>query len=176
MPKGAGAMKRKFFARLFIGLLVMTLTSAQSIAFDSFSDAQQSPAPEISDEFDYTADFVAALKAAGLSVQKVARSTWEGTFKDENKAAFIETDKGVVEVVIFTGAANAEKIRITSYMTNSDGPATRYKYRLKGAAMNGGASRIDAAYPVYFTMYKNWFIITMKSEMDVIIKSALARR
>jgi hypothetical protein len=113
------------------------------------------------------------LQSAGLTVKNIARSHWEGTFKNEQQAAFIETDKGVVEVVIFSKGTDPFNLRIASQVVKDARGRLRYLYTLAGLPTNGDAANIDAAYPLYFTIYQNWFLITQITEIESVIKAKI---
>ena len=64
-------------------------------------------------ELSHSIEFAQVLQKAGPKVEQVLRSRLEGMLGNENKAAFIRTDKGLVQVVIFPGEQDAERITIT---------------------------------------------------------------
>jgi hypothetical protein len=66
----------------------------------------------VPDQFRHAEPFIRTLEAGGLAVQDVAQSTLEASFGGE-KAAYITTDKGVVEVVVLPGPMDAEQLTIT---------------------------------------------------------------
>ena len=154
-----------------IGVLANTVASAPSQR-----PRLSSPPYRLSDELSFAGDFVRFLEEAGMSVLEVGSSTWAGTFKDENDAAFVKTNRGVLEVVIFSGRTNAQKIRVTSHTDFSNEEAPRYIYKLGGLPTNGEAANVDSAFPVYFTTYKNWFIVTEACDLDRAIKTAVSKR
>lgn len=151
---------------IFLALALSSAASAQSINVE----------PDIPAELSYVRDFVRFLQKAGLVVQKVQRSHLESEFKDVTKAAFITTNKGVVEVVFFPGITDAEKIRVTQYDLYTSEPVVPHKYKIEGQPINGDGGPIHATHPLYFTTYKNWFIETTKCELDALIKGALSQR
>lgn len=128
---------------------------------------------DIPDELKHAAEFVQLLQRAGLVVQRVQRSVLAAMFKGVTQAAFITTDKGIVEVVFFQGPTDAEQITITYSRTSA--PAVRHRYRIQGWSLNGDGRTIDAAYPVYFTLHKNWFIQTVEPELEGLLKRALGQ-
>lgn len=116
------------------------------------------------------------LQSAGLQVKKLARSHWEGTFKDEQEAAFLETDLGVVEAVIFPPEIDPYKLQIRLQTEQDKRSVARYHYSLEGLPTNGEAAQIDSAAPIYFTVYQNWLLITLKSEVENRIKAKIHGR
>ncbi len=130
--------------------------------------------PLIPTNLSHAAEFVQFLQDAGLIVSEVEGSHLEGMFKDEMGAAFVRTDRGVVEVVIFPGATDAEKIKVTTHRTGS--PIVPYKYTFEGLPTNGQAHIWHSAYPTYFTMCRNWFIVVRDQELDRAIKEAVKSR
>src|SRR5207253_5514033 len=67
----------------------------------------------VPDRFRHAEPFIRTLEAGGLVVQNIAQSTLEASFGGGQKAAFITTDKGVVEVVVLPGPNDAEQLSIT---------------------------------------------------------------
>ncbi len=60
-----------------------------------------------------TMKFARLLNEHGLTVKSSHRSILNGFFRGLNKAAFLRTDKGVVEVIFFDEARGAEKVQVT---------------------------------------------------------------
>jgi hypothetical protein len=125
-------------------------------------------------EFAYTdaMKFAHFLIDHGLIVKSVHRSRLEGFFRGVEKAAFFQTNRGVIEVVFFPGALDAEKIAVT-YRRN-EAEVVPHRYRIEGQPTNG-SGEIEAAYPVYFTMHRNWYIETSDAVLDTILKGALGQ-
>src|SRR5207247_5009253 len=63
----------------------------------------------IPDDLRHAERFIRILEAGGLVVHSLAHSHLEGSFGGQQKAAFITTDRGVVEVVVLRGAMDAEQ-------------------------------------------------------------------
>ena len=118
------------------------------------------------------AKFAQFLKAKGVEVRSIHRSTLEGFFKGMGKAAFFRTDKGIVEVIFFPGPLDAEKVSIT--YSRNDSKAVPHRYKVEGQPVHGEGV-IHAAYPVYFTLHRSWYIVTSDAEMDATLKRSLGQ-
>ena len=116
--------------------------------------------------------FAQYLNTHGVTVQSVHGSKLGGMFRGVEKAAFIRTDKGIVEIVFFPGPMDAERIRVT-YTKNAI-QIVPHKYVIE-QPITHDTKTIEAAYPVYFTLHKNWFIETSESELDAILKRVLGQ-
>jgi len=125
----------------------------------------------ISRRFQFAEPFIRTLERAGIVVQSVEQSTVEALFSHVTNAAFIRTDHGVVEIVVFPGSTDAEQLSIT-YM--KDGPS-RHRYRIEGSTLTGPSPDIHAAAPHYFTLYENWFIQTLDPDLEASIKRILGQ-
>jgi hypothetical protein len=121
-------------------------------------------------DLSYATDFVRFLQGTGLVVQEVLRSHHDAMLGG-NKAAFIRTDKGVIEVVFLPGGTDAEKITVT-YSRNPSSNVP-HKYIINGQAINGKSDTWEAGYPQYITLHKNWFITTSEYELEALIKRGL---
>jgi hypothetical protein len=128
----------------------------------------------IAADLQHVAAFVQVLERAGLTVRDVQHTSLEGMFKGPVRAAFITTNRGVVEAAIFSGPMDAERISIT-YRRDPDVPTVSHLYRIEGWPINGEAGSWHAAYPVYFTLHRNWFIVTHDPEVDPFLKRALGQ-
>jgi hypothetical protein len=125
----------------------------------------------VSSRFQFAEPFVRTLERAGIVVQSVEPSTSEALFPNVTNAAFIRTDHGVVEIVVFPGSTDAEQLSITY---TKDGPS-RHRYRIEGSILTGPGPDIHAAAPQYFTLYQNWFIQTLEPDLDASIKRILGQ-
>jgi len=66
----------------------------------------------VPDRFRHAEQFIRTLEAGGLVVQDIAQFHLEASFGGGQKAAYITTHKGVVEVVVLPGAMDAEQLTI----------------------------------------------------------------
>jgi hypothetical protein len=106
----------------------------------------------------------------GLVVQSVAGSHLEASFGGEQKAAFITTDKGVVEVVVLPGAMDAEQLIVTYSKWNGNG----HHFYITGPTVRKPRDSYGSQF-AYFTLHKNWFIVTWRPELDGIVKRILGQ-
>jgi hypothetical protein len=114
-------------------------------------------------------EFARYLDDKGIRVKSVHRSKLDGFFRGIEKAAFIRTDKGVVEVIFFPDPTGAEVIQVTEQ--RRDG---RYLYSFQGQPHpNPPGDTIDASQPMYFLMHRNWFIVLRSKELYDALKRAL---
>lgn len=118
------------------------------------------------------AEFARLLKAEGVEVRSIHRSTLEGFFKGIGNAAFFRTDKGIVEVIFFPGPLDAEKVTIT-YSRNA-AKGIPHKYKVAGQPAHGEGV-IYATAPLYFTLHKSWYIVTSDTELDSALKRSLGQ-
>ena len=105
---------------------------------------------------------VQLLVDSGWAVQPVRPSKLNGFFLATNKAAWIDTDKGILEVIFFDNPAQVVQIQITE---GRSAIASYHKYVIKTPTetrrMEGSAT--------YFTKHSNMLIVTI----DARVKEAL---
>ena len=99
-------------------------------------------------------------------VHSVRHSTWNGFFNASEKAAWIETDRGIVEVVFFPTKADAERIRITPV---DNAAAGRFRYMIQETPSNV-ARVVDGNRPLFFTIKDAQFLVTSSRELDMVVK------
>ncbi len=121
----------------------------------------------------YTEPFIRFLAGAGLKVTAVKRSHLEAMFDGVSDAAYVVTDRGVLEVVIFPGASDAERLSVTQRKSPQDG--ARHLYIVDGWVGSPSPKTIDSAYPEYFTLHRNWFIVTLEPELNALLERALGQ-
>ena len=93
-------------------------------------------------------------------------------FEGEDSAALVRTTLGVVEIVVLPGTVEAEQISVT--YTRNASTVVPHHYVLKGPRLlSEGQTTTDASYPLYFTLHRNWFIMTLEPRIDDILKHAL---
>jgi hypothetical protein len=101
----------------------------------------------------YAKGFVQHLSDSGWAIQLVLPSKFNGFFHETKKAVFIETDKGILEVVFFDEEADVARIQTNE---EKSGIPDFHKYRVTSARttqrIEGGAT--------YFTKYRNMLIMT----------------
>jgi hypothetical protein len=138
------------------------------VSADSHQLTEQATIPL---DLSYATDFVRLVESTGLVVIEVLRSHNEAMLRETHKAAFVRTNKGVIEVVFFPGETDAEKITVTYSRIASS--AVPHRYVINGEAINGKSETWEAASPQYITLHKNWFITTSECDLDTLIKRAL---
>jgi hypothetical protein len=124
----------------------------------------------VNERFRYAQDFIRTLEASGLVVHSVAQSKLEAYFGGGQRAAFITTDKGVVEVVVLPGPLDAEQLSITYTKWNGNG----HHYLIEGPSLRA-PENIFGSQVAYFTLHKNWFIQMYEPELDRAIKRILGQ-
>jgi len=116
--------------------------------------------PLVPVELGHAKEFVQFLSDSGWSIQHVYRSKHESFFRETNKAAYIETDQGILEVVFFDTNAAVERIQII------EEPSTipnNHFYLIKSATTTQRTGGFGAT---YFTKYRNMFIITIDRDLN----------
>ena len=170
-----GFRKDKLMYGLSTGALILFTISFPIInGFGSLphARAQESvPSVTIPRGLTHAAEFVEFLRKANLRVEKVQQSHFSGFLGSEKMAAFIATDKGSVEVVFLEGDAR----EITFTYKKGSASNEQHIYVVNGEALTGKSESINAAYPIYITLHKNWFIVTLDCELESAIKRALGQ-
>jgi hypothetical protein len=111
-------------------------------------------------DLSFAKNFVQTLSDAGWEIREVSHSKFNGFFPDTEKAAFIRTDKGVVEAIFFQSKADVEQIQISEVQDKSLG-YHRYMVRklpVTNQMIEGG--------DCYFTKYQNVFVIASNREVN----------
>jgi len=110
-------------------------------------------------DLSFAKGFVQFLIASGWTVQPVRPSKLNGFFRETKKAAWIDTDKGILEVVFFENEAQVDQIQITEERSDI---STYHKYviRTQGTTqrMEGGAA--------YFTKQRNMLVVTSDAQLN----------
>ena len=105
-------------------------------------------------ELGYARDFVQVVSHKGLIIQGVFASKLNGFFNETKRAVFVQTGKGVLEVVFFDTNAEVEHIQVNEEKSNIP---NYHKYVLRSPKtthkMEGAAT--------YFTKYQNVLIVTI---------------
>jgi hypothetical protein len=132
----------------------------------------QSPARlALPDEFKEAEPFVRFLEQHGLTVSGVDHSTLQ-VITGAKASAYVGTERGEFDIMIFRGPSDAEKIRVT-YSRGSRG--SRHVYQI--ADLNGRLPphTTEVDHPLYFTMYRNWFVVTPNAVLDEWLKAKLGQ-
>ena len=103
-------------------------------------------------ELSYAKEFVQFLNDSGWSIEAIYPSKFNGFFRETNKAAFIKTDRGIIEVVFFDKDAEVEQVQVSEEQSK----IPRYhKYKIQTPMTQ---QSIEGA-ATYFKKYRNMFII-----------------
>jgi hypothetical protein len=159
---------RRLFSKRFLSLFgVLTLSAMLTCGSRPSVRIPASPSlasgsdvsPLVPPELSYARDFVQLLSDRGLTIQGVFASKLNGFFNETKRAAFVQTGKGVLEVVFFDTNAEVEQIQINE--EKSDIP-NYHKYVIRSPKttqkMEGAAT--------YFTKYRNVLIITIDRDLN----------
>ena len=120
-------------------------------------------------QISFATEFVQHLSNAGLTVQRVSLSKYNGGFFGPTKAARIKTDKGVFEVVFFDKLDDLEAIQLKE--EESSNP-NYHRYRI---TLANTTHTMEGRYPVYFTQYQNKLIITYDRQYSETLTLLFAR-
>lgn len=106
-------------------------------------------------DLSFAKDLVQLLSNGGWKVQRVLPSKFNGFFKETQKAAYIETNKGTLEAVFFDGEDEVRQILITE-----DNLSGYHKYVLKSAQ----TTQVIEGNAAYFRKYRNALIIATRQK------------
>ena len=120
----------------------------------------------------FSTPLVQALSQSGLNILSVQSSTYMAMFASTDKAAWIETNEGIVEAVFFANSAEVEQIHIAEQINQSE---SQYRYTIQAPAPTLLHNQmIDATYPLYFTTKNDMLLITSSEELDKTLKHILS--
>ena len=135
--------------------------------------APKPPDPERTDvsqivpgDLKFAENFVRLLVDSGWTVQPVRHSKMNGFFLETQEAAWILTDKGILEVIFFENRSRVEQIQITEEASIP----TYHKYVLKTPTET---RRIEGAL-TFFTKYHNMLIVTIDAHLKESLNQVLA--
>src|SRR5215470_12890402 len=97
----------------FSWILFLVCSGLSSAVSEVRSGGMPQAGVTVPTRFQFAEPFVRMLERAGILVQSVEQSTSEALFTRVTNAAFIRTDHGVVEIVVFPGNTDAEQLSIT---------------------------------------------------------------
>jgi hypothetical protein len=100
--------------------------------------------------------FVQTLSDSGWSIERVGLSIYNGGMAGTAKAAWIKTDKGVLEVLFYETSAEVEKIQLKE---TDDSTPNYHKYTVRWPNRDR-ANGFEGRLPVYFTKYRTMLIIS----------------
>jgi hypothetical protein len=117
----------------------------------------------------FSTPLVQWLGRSGVKVLSVRSSTYMSMFHSTDHAAWIDTNKGIVEVVFFADHTEGKYIRIIPF---PDYSARRFSYIVRAPSpIMLHDQTIDAAFPLYFTVERGMFMVTSSEELDKTLKS-----
>jgi hypothetical protein len=132
----------------------------------------QSPAGlPVPDEFKEVEPFVRFLEQHGLTVSEVASSDLS-VMVGAKASAYVGTERGRFDIMIFRGQNDAERIRVTY---SRGGRGSHHVYQI--ADLNGRQPprTTEVDHPLYFTMHRNWFVVTPNAVLDEWLKAKLGQ-
>jgi hypothetical protein len=105
--------------------------------------------------------FVQTLSDSGWSIKRVGLSIYNGGMGGTTKAAWIKTDKGVLEVLFYETSAEVKRIRLKE---NDDSTPNYHKYTVRWPNTHR-PSGFEGRLPVYFTKYGTILIISYDRDL-----------
>lgn len=148
------------------GLLALCL----AILAASNSATPQSPAAfSVADEFKDVEPFVRFLEQHGLTVSGVDRSDLPALVGDKTPT-YVGTERGEFDIVILPGQNDAEQIRVT-YSRGDHG--SKHVYQITDLHRRQRPRTAEVDRPLYFTMNRNWFVVTPSAVLDEWLKAKL---
>jgi hypothetical protein len=137
-------------------LLITSLVHAQEKTREDISILRAND-PSYADAINAAALF----REAGLQINSVHKSKLEGFFRDVWKAALYKTDNGPFEVIFFSEAKQAEKIKVKEVR---DGK--RYIYSFEGQPQPDPQRDVmNAGYKIFFIMRDNMVIVVSNEKL-----------
>ena len=140
-----------------LSLLLFMLPISQAGIFRAAPTAQgQDVSHLVPPALSFANGFVQTLTDSGWSVERVALSLYNGGMAGTTKAAWIKTDKGVLEVLFYETSADVDKIQLKE---NDDSTPNYHKYTVRWPNTDH-ANGFEGRLPVYFTKYRTMLIIS----------------
>lgn len=122
----------------------------------------------------FSTPLVQALSNSGLSVMSVQSSTFAAIFPSTNKAVWIKTNEGILDAVFFNNDIETKQIHITEQPDKTGG---RYLYTIQAPPPTLLHDQtINAAFPLYFTVSSEIFMVTSSEELDKTLKYIFSGR
>jgi hypothetical protein len=119
-------------------------------------------------ELAFATPLVQVLRQSGLSILSVQDSVYMAMFQSTDNAAWIKTDKGIVNAVFFDEPTEAKSIHIFQDPNEITG---RYLYTIQAPQPTLlHEQTIDAAFPLFFTMESGMLMVTSSADLDTILK------
>jgi hypothetical protein len=116
----------------------------------------------------FSTPLVQVLSQSGLSILSVQSSTYMAMFPSTDKAVWVKTKEGIVEVIFFADPSEVKQIHITEQPNKLEG---RYLYTLQAPLPTLLHDQtIDAAFPLYFTISNDMLMVTSSEAFDKALK------
>ena len=122
----------------------------------------------------FATPLIRTLNQSGIHVLSVRDSTFASMFPSTHEAAWIETDKGIVDVLFFATPEEASHISITE---SPNSPAGRFSYIIQAPSPTLQHDQtIDAAFPLYFTVGHGMLMVTSSQQLNEELKHLFSER
>ena len=132
----------------------------------------QSPAGlPLPDEFKEVEPFVRFLEQHGLTVSEVDHEDLP-VIVGAKVSAYVGTERGRFDIMIFRGPNDAERVRVTY---SRGGRGSRHVYQVTDPYGRLPPRTTEVDHPLYFTMYRNWFVVTPDAVLDQWLKAKLGQ-
>lgn len=150
----------------------LTLIAAWIVLPLSMSIVGQPSPIAVGERFKPAEPFVRLLEENGIAVRAVDASDLDGLFLDIAGAAYLDTAAGQIDIAVFPGPADAERLTIT-YRRSAKG--TKHLYVVDGWARNRRPRETERDEPLYITLHRGWFIATPDAALDLRLKRILGQ-
>jgi hypothetical protein len=153
---------------LVTSLILLNASTGESVT--SLSKQDPNVSSLVPRDLEFATPFVQKLSDSGLKVLAVRYSKFNGGILSTTRAAWVKTDKGIVEVLFFETTAEVEKIQITEV----EGSTSNYhKYTVTdGVQLHPWEGRL----PVFFRKYGNVLAITYDEKFRDVMSQLLTER
>jgi len=111
------------------------------------------------------------LKASDIGFLGFCRSHLEGTFTSTH-TAFVRTEHGPFEIIVFEGEREAEKLRVT-YETSEQQGQVWYRETLAGVPTFRTPIVMEGTQRPLFVSYRNLLIVTYDTALEKRLREAL---
>ena len=146
------------------------------IAFASRANVVVAPVPNqgpdvsrlVPSDISFATPLVQSLSDSGWFIRAVRHSKFNGGVLWSTKAAWVQTDKGILEVVFYDKVADVEQIQIRE---EPDSTPTDHKFTVTRA---NESHLFGGRFPVYFTKYRTMLIVTYDGKLHDAINRFVA--
>jgi hypothetical protein len=125
----------------------------------------------VPDEFKEAEPFVRFLEQHGLTVSEVDHPDLP-VIVGAKASAYVGTERGEFDIMVLRGPNDAERIRVTY---SRGGRGLRHVYQISDPTGRLPARSAEVDQPLYFTMYRNWFVVTPDAVLDQWLKAKLGQ-